>query len=145
MKEYHKIQTVFMRDLENRYKTLLEGQFSLPEFEYLANNEWAFTEKVDGCLHYTQPVLTDIGTIPVGRIVEKRLPVKILSWNVEKQVVEYKDILHYHKEKLVRPFLSVTVKSRGKSNRPKHIICTDNHKFYSNDAWIEAKDLKAGD
>lgn len=48
MKEYHKIQTVFMRDLENKYKTLLEGQFSLPEFEYLANNEWVFTEKVDG-------------------------------------------------------------------------------------------------
>lgn len=48
MKEYHKIQTVFLRDLENKYKTLLEGQFTLPEFEYLANNEWVFTEKVDG-------------------------------------------------------------------------------------------------
>ena len=48
MKEYHKIQTVFLRDPETNYKTLLEGQFALPEFEYLASNKWVFTEKVDG-------------------------------------------------------------------------------------------------
>jgi len=46
--KYHKIQTIFLRDPENKYKTLLEGQFALPEFEYLANNLWVFTEKIDG-------------------------------------------------------------------------------------------------
>lgn len=48
MKQYHKIQTVFKRDMENNGKTLLEGQYSMPEFEFLANNQWTFTEKVDG-------------------------------------------------------------------------------------------------
>lgn len=48
MNEYHKIQTVFLRNPETKFKTLLEGQFALPEFSYLANNEWGFTEKVDG-------------------------------------------------------------------------------------------------
>jgi hypothetical protein len=48
MKEYHKIQTVFLRDLTTKFKTLLEGEFAMPEFKYLANNEWVFTEKVDG-------------------------------------------------------------------------------------------------
>lgn len=48
MKEYHKIQTVFLRDPETKFKTLLMGQYALPEFAYLANNEWVFTEKVDG-------------------------------------------------------------------------------------------------
>lgn len=48
MEKYHKIQTVFMRDPENRYKTLLDGRWALPEFGYLANNEWIFTEKIDG-------------------------------------------------------------------------------------------------
>ena len=48
MKEYHKIQTVFKRDPATRHKTLLEGDFSLPAFEYLSQNEWIFTEKVDG-------------------------------------------------------------------------------------------------
>jgi hypothetical protein len=48
MEEYNKIQTVFKRDLSNKGKTLLLGQFSLPEFEYLQNLPWVFTEKVDG-------------------------------------------------------------------------------------------------
>ncbi len=48
MKTYHKIQTVFKRDPETKFKTLLIGEFSIPEFEYLQNNEWVCTEKVDG-------------------------------------------------------------------------------------------------
>lgn len=48
MSEYHKIQTVFLRDPETNYKTLLGGQWARPEFGYLANCEWTWTEKVDG-------------------------------------------------------------------------------------------------
>lgn len=48
MNEYHKIQTLFKRDMERNGKTLLEGQWTIPEFEYLQNNAWVFTEKVDG-------------------------------------------------------------------------------------------------
>ena len=48
MKEYHKIQTVFKRDPANNHKTLLLGEYSLPEFEFLKDCNWVFTEKVDG-------------------------------------------------------------------------------------------------
>jgi len=48
MQEYHKIQTVFNRDPATKYKTVIEGDYSLPEFEYLSGNNWIFTEKVDG-------------------------------------------------------------------------------------------------
>ena len=48
MREYHKIQTVYKRDPETNFKTLLTGVWALPEFEYLALNKWVFTEKVDG-------------------------------------------------------------------------------------------------
>lgn len=48
MEEYHKIQTVFKRDPDNKFKTLLEGQFATSEFDYLENSEWIFTEKIDG-------------------------------------------------------------------------------------------------
>lgn len=48
MNEYHKIQSVFFRDPATKHKTFLMGQWSMPEFAYLANNQWAFTEKVDG-------------------------------------------------------------------------------------------------
>jgi ATP-dependent RNA circularization protein (DNA/RNA ligase family) len=48
MNEYHKIQTVYLRDPATKYKTLLEGQFARPEFKYLQQADWIFTEKVDG-------------------------------------------------------------------------------------------------
>lgn len=48
MSEYHKIPTVFKRDPDNSYKTLLEGDYATEALAYLANNEWEFTEKVDG-------------------------------------------------------------------------------------------------
>jgi len=47
MREYHKIQSMFKRDMENKGKMLF-GQWTLPEFEYLKDNAWVFTEKVDG-------------------------------------------------------------------------------------------------
>jgi ATP-dependent RNA circularization protein (DNA/RNA ligase family) len=45
MKEYHKIHSLYKRDLNGN---MFFGDFSLDEFRYLANNEWVFTEKVDG-------------------------------------------------------------------------------------------------
>ena len=48
MKEYPKIQTVFLRDPENNHRTLLDGQYAIPEFKFLADNGWVFTEKVNG-------------------------------------------------------------------------------------------------
>lgn len=46
--QYHKIQTVFLRDPETNMKTLIDGAWSYEEFGYLADSEWVFTEKVDG-------------------------------------------------------------------------------------------------
>lgn len=48
MNEYHKIDTVFKRNPDTKFKTLLPGEYSQEAFSYLANNEWVFTEKVDG-------------------------------------------------------------------------------------------------
>jgi ATP-dependent RNA circularization protein (DNA/RNA ligase family) len=48
MIQYPKIDTIFKRDPTTKFKTLLEGEFSRPEFEYLQDNKWIFTEKVDG-------------------------------------------------------------------------------------------------
>jgi len=47
MKEYHKIETLFVRDMEGT-KKLIEGQFRDGVVEYLKDNKWIFTEKVDG-------------------------------------------------------------------------------------------------
>ena len=46
MKEYHKIETVFERD--EKTKKLIIGKFRNPTIEFLKDNIWTFTEKVDG-------------------------------------------------------------------------------------------------
>lgn len=46
MKEYHKIETLFNRD--EKTKKLIQGSYRNDTFEYLKDNIWQFTEKVDG-------------------------------------------------------------------------------------------------
>lgn len=46
-KEYHKIETLYERDMCGN-KKLIEGKFRNPSIEYLKDNIWEFTEKVDG-------------------------------------------------------------------------------------------------
>lgn len=49
METYHKIQTLFKRHLDGPKKgKMIRGEWTTPELEYLAGNEWSFTEKVDG-------------------------------------------------------------------------------------------------
>lgn len=43
--EYHKIDTIYARDQHGR---IVDGTYARPEFAYLADLEWVFTEKVDG-------------------------------------------------------------------------------------------------
>ena len=47
MTEYHKIETLFERDT-NGTKKLIESAFRNDTVKYLANNDWYFTEKIDG-------------------------------------------------------------------------------------------------
>jgi len=52
METYHKIQTLFKRDLDGsrtgQKGKMIEGEWTTDELAYLAGNEWEFTEKVDG-------------------------------------------------------------------------------------------------
>ena len=48
MKPYQKIQTMYHRDPANKNKTLVEGKWSHPAFEFLADATWLWTEKIDG-------------------------------------------------------------------------------------------------
>ena len=147
--KYPEMKTLFKlipSDVKGKKWDVTSGEI-LPEtaaIHFIPLEELVFTEKIDGCLHYNNGILTDKGLITVGKIVEEKLPVKVLSYNINNEILEYKDIEYYHKEKRIRPFVSVGVKSRGKGNRIKYIVCTDNHKFYSEGKWIQAKDLKIG-
>lgn len=48
MNKFPKITTVFDRDPETDYSTLLTGEYAEPEFAYLSDTEWVFREKIHG-------------------------------------------------------------------------------------------------
>ena len=45
--KYHKILSLFKRNMEGDKKFII-GEWTTPELEYLKDNQWIFTEKVDG-------------------------------------------------------------------------------------------------
>ena len=77
MNEYHKIHTIFKRDMERNGKTLIEGQWTLPEFEYLANNVWVFTEKVDGT--NIRVIFQDGGVTFGGKTNNAQIPAQLVT------------------------------------------------------------------
>lgn len=48
MKEYHKINSVFKRDMTKPNKPFILGEWAEPEFDFLQGCEWEWTEKIDG-------------------------------------------------------------------------------------------------
>ena len=77
MEPYHKVQTVWLRDPNTKYKTLLRGEWALPEFAYLADSEWVWTEKVDGT---NIRVMFDHGNILFGgRTDNAQLPAPLVQ------------------------------------------------------------------
>ena len=52
MNKYHKINSIYKRDMENlgpnRHAPFIIGEYSKPEFEALKDIQWRFDEKVDG-------------------------------------------------------------------------------------------------
>jgi hypothetical protein len=92
---YHKINTVFKRD--EKTKKIILKSWSQPEFEFLANNTWEWTEKIDGtnCRvfwnHETKTI--QFG----GRTENAQIPAALIArlqeiFTVEKLVLLYPDV-----------------------------------------------------
>lgn len=93
MIEYHKIDSVYFRDPDNHNKTFLEGQWTRPEFEYLARNEWIWTEKVDGT---NIRVEIDNGYVTFGgRTAAAQIPATLIT--VLNDMFPAGLVLHDHK------------------------------------------------
>jgi len=89
MKEYHKIETCFVRD-EKTHK-VIPGQWRTPEFAYLADNLWTWTEKVDGTNIRVRYGAVDKGVSFGGKTDNAQIPaplIKVLQdmFPVEKMV-----------------------------------------------------------
>ena len=94
MYKYTKIETPFKRDMDGT-KKLLEGEFRNPTVEFLKDNIWQFTEKVDGT---NIRVYSDGHTVSFGGRTERaQIPTQLLDYllatfktNEAEQVFEEK-------------------------------------------------------
>ena len=81
--------------------------------------------KIDGCFSRNALVTTNLGLIPIGEIVDKRLKVKALSYNEETKSLEFKRVVNYFNNGA----------KTGLSFKGSKV--TENHKFYTKDGWVE--------
>jgi hypothetical protein len=74
MPEYTKINTIWKRDERGR---IVEGDYATPEFAYLADTDWDWTEKVDGT---NVRVGWDGSSIEFGgRTANAQMPTKLVA------------------------------------------------------------------
>lgn len=77
MIEYNKIETLYKRDMEGT-KKLLDGEFRNPAVEFLKDNVWQFTEKVDGT---NVRIFWDGHTVQFGGRTDKaQMPVPLVNY-----------------------------------------------------------------
>lgn len=94
---------------------------------------------IDECWTYGHQLRTDQGLIPIGQIVEQRLPVRVLSHNHETGRDEYRAIESVTKKK-TRTLVKITVDG-------KVFMCTPNHEWWSEtrQTYVAARDIQPGE
>ena len=95
---------------------------------------------IDECFAYGEPVtLADGSRVPIGQIVEREMPVEVLSYNEETGKTEAKPIARWMKKQPHLPCVRVHFDNN------RSIVCTFNHKFYTPNGQRHAAELEAGD
>ena len=98
-----------------------------------------------GCFSYdTRVVLADGSTEKIGKIVNQRLPVEVLSYDPEVGAVVPKKVVSWFDNGKADHFLQVTV-AKPMGNGKAQFAATPNHLIRTPGGWKEAKDLVVGE
>ena len=98
-----------------------------------------------GCFSYwTRVSLADGSQLPIGKIVNQKLPLEVLSYDPELGKVVPKKIVNWFDNGKTERFLQVTVAHPGGNGRSQ-FGCTPNHLIRTPSGWREAGDLRVGD
>jgi recombination protein RecA len=98
-----------------------------------------------GCLSWDSQVnLADGSQTQIGKIVNERLPVEVLSYDPELDAIVPKKVVNWFDNGRTDHFLQFTV-ARGAGNGRSRFACTANHQIRTPGGWREAQDLAVGD
>lgn len=98
---------------------------------HLINYPCCVSPKLDGCFSYSTEIHTNIGILPIGEIVNKKLQCKVLSWNEKECIFEYKNILNWF-DNGIKPKEDWLYFN---NNQYRSGYITKNHKVLSTDGW----------
>jgi recombination protein RecA len=98
-----------------------------------------------GCMSYsTRVTLADGTQEKIGKIVNQRMDVEVLSYNPETDRVEPRRIVNWFDNGKAERFLQFTVAKSGANGRAQ-FAATENHLIRTPGGWREAGELVAGD
>jgi len=98
-----------------------------------------------GCMHYdTRVVLEDGSTEKIGKIVNQRLPLRVLSMDPDTGEIAPKRIVSYFDNGPTDEFWQFEVEAGGASGR-RRFACTANHVIFTPSGEREACELDVGD
>ena len=98
-----------------------------------------------GCFHYdARVVLADGRTEKIGKIVDQRMPVKVMSMDPRTGEITPKRIVEYYDNGPTDDWLQFEVEAGGGSGRRK-FACTPNHVIFTPDGERQAWEIEEGD
>jgi recombination protein RecA len=98
-----------------------------------------------GCFNYSaRVVLADGTTEKIGKIVNQKLPVEVLSYDATTGTMVPKRVVNWFDNGDTDQFLQITVAKPMKNGRAQ-LACTPNHLIRTPQGWVEAGKLKVGD
>lgn len=106
---------------------------------------WIKKTDEDRCLIGDTKIDTNAGKLRIADIVNKGLDVKVKSYNVDTGNIEYKPIVSRQRYNNNEELVEIEYPCHGNSFRKNRIVCTQDHKFFVNGEYVEAKDIHVGD
>ncbi|MGH2750909.1 MAG: recombinase RecA [Actinomycetota bacterium] len=98
-----------------------------------------------GCFSYsTRVTLADGSQEMIGKIVNQKMPVEVLSYNFDSGKVEPRKVVNWFDNGKADEFLQFTVLKPSRNGKAQ-FAATPNHQIRTPSGWVEAKDLSVGD
>jgi recombination protein RecA len=99
-----------------------------------------------GCLSWdTRVTLADGTSEYIGKIVNQRMPVEVLSYDSECDAIVPKKVVNWFDNGRTDEFLHIQVAEPTRRGVSPSFSCTPNHQVRTPSGWVEAQDLQVGD
>ena len=106
---------------------------------------WIKKTDEERCLIGDTKIATDQGVFRIADIVNKKMNVKVKSYNVDTGRIEYKPISSYQKYDNNEELIEIEYPYRGNSFRKNRVVCSKDHKFFVGNDYVRADNLHVND